>query len=150
MGNRPSKSRGEAKRIRQLLESREAKRRVEALERLRNVTPWLGGWTWDPDGANVIGKCGRCSRRFPAISLAWKDETYMFGVPVPPGWFCPDCRPRAFGRLNGDRPIGWPMPSLDGELQRLSRMLAPLGSPTGKSRSVQHRKRKPKPMKPLI
>ena|SRR5882672_5390841 len=68
---------------------------------------------------------------------------------IPEGWYCCECRPRQFGRINGERSMGWEFASPDGPMEQMSRMLAPLGMSKGSPRNVKHRTRKMKPMTPL-
>lgn len=128
--------------------------------------------------AGVTGACTRCHREFPAIGLVAVDQyvpvrgEHVWRAPTDDnplggrweqamrhiiGWFCAGCRPRNFGRLNGGPNDGWVERPTDGSSidppkadEGMGRLLKPMGQAgDGPRRTVKHRSRKPKAMKPL-
>ncbi len=80
--------------------------RLPAMPKLPELNPKEGRKHADPQwrtnsAGHIVGDCNWCGKETRAMGLAPIPDKQMFGEPIDGGWSCSECKPRAFGRVNG-------------------------------------------------
>lgn len=63
--------------------------------------PISTGPRWRLVGELIVGDCKGCGRQVRSMGLVPTRDRVAFGNPIQGGWYCSECKPREFGRING-------------------------------------------------